>query len=99
MKDEDLEYLEEKFTTFSLDGQEFELFPGGKNTSLTVQNRAEYIVKAKHTQLALLSRAFKELKKGLNDSLAYVCYNMYTPEGLDKLVCGMNFVRGKLTIG
>ena len=68
MSEQDLLYLEEKFTTFVL-GKEFELFPLGRDTSLTAENRAEYFVRAKHAVLAVLKKPLEMLRRGLRENL------------------------------
>lgn len=92
MTEEDLEYLEETFTTFLGDGQEFELEIGGKQRKLTVANRHEYIEKCKAIHLQCLIKPFEQLRKGFQSSTPSYLLRDNTPEETDKIFTGMNYV-------
>lgn len=92
MTDTDLEYLEETFTTFLGDGQEYELEVGGKLKKLTSENRHEYVQKCKQIHIECLKKPFEAMRKGFFDStFTYVAVDI-APDEIEKHVCGMNYV-------
>lgn len=92
MSDADLEYLEETFTTFLGDGQEYELEFEGKQKKLTVQNRHEYVEKCKQIHLECLRRPFDMIRRGFFDSTFSYFGNDLSSEEFEKHNCGMNYV-------
>lgn len=64
MQPDHLEYIDETFVTFLLDGSEVELKPNGKNIKLTKENRAEYISLLKQVNFAQFLPAFLKIKEG-----------------------------------
>lgn len=92
MSEDELEYLEEHFTTFLPDGKEYELEVGGKDRSLTVSNRMEYIEKTKKTHLAYLEKTFGMMRRGFREYLHPYRFYMNGPSDLEKMICGMNYV-------
>lgn len=92
MTADDLEYLDEKFTTFLGDGQEYELEFGGRNRKLTIQNRLEYIEMSKALHMNSLFKAFKMIKRGLEESIFPFYYNISKAYDLEQKMMGMNYV-------
>jgi hypothetical protein len=88
----DLEYLDEKFTTFLGDGNEYELEYGGKNRQLTIENRAEYIELCKTIHLSTLFKPFEMIKRGVQDTIFPFFYNQFNYASLEEKMMGMNFV-------
>ena len=81
MPDQDLDYLEETFTTFLADGQEYELMPGGKQRRLTVANRHEYVHRCRQVLLHSLRKPLEHLRSGFLDSaFSYVAADMAADE-------------------
>ena len=92
MPDQDLDYLEETFTTFLADGQEYELMPGGKQRRLTVANRHEYVHRCRQVVLDSLRKPLEHLRRGFLDSaFSYVAADLAADE-LEKHSCGMDYV-------
>jgi hypothetical protein len=92
MTENDLEYLEENFTTFLPDGKEYELEPRGKERRLTLSNRIEYIEKTKQLHLGYLEKAFELMCRGFKDYLHPYKFYLNPPLELEQHICGMNYV-------
>jgi hypothetical protein len=88
----DLEYLDEKFTTFLGDGQEYELEYGGRMKTLTFDNRAEYVEKSKVVHMSSLMKAFEMIKRGLEETIFPYYYSWFKAPDLEKKMMGMNYV-------
>ena len=93
MADEDIEYLDEKFTTFLSDGQEFELVPYGRQEKLTMQNKSEYIRLSQLIHKEQLIKPFEMARRGFRDSTFNHRYVSYTPTEMEKRITGMDYVR------
>jgi hypothetical protein len=92
MPDSDLEYLDEKFVTFLSDGKEYELVPNGKNIPVTPGNKSLYIELTKTVHLAQLERPFRLIRDGFRFMAPEHYIALHTPEGLEKDLCGMDYV-------
>jgi HECT-domain (ubiquitin-transferase) len=92
MSDDELDYLEETFTTFLGDGLEYELEVGGKLRKLNAQNRHEYVLKCQQVHLECLKKPFEAMRRGFLDSAFTYAAMDLTPEELEKHCCGMNYV-------
>lgn len=90
----DLEYLEESFCTFLNDGREYELVPNGKQIKLTVENRSQYVALSKSLQISSLMKPFEAIRRGFVESIYPYVYQVLHPQQLEKLISGMNYVRG-----
>lgn len=92
MTQDDLEYLEEYFTTFLPDGKEYELEAGGSQKVLSVTNKYEYIEKTKEVHLAYLEKSFSQIRRGFYDYYCPYKFMLNSPSELDQLLCGMDYV-------
>lgn len=92
METQDLEYLEQTFTTFLNDGREYELVPNGKQIKLTVENRGDYVALSKSTQIAALIKPFAAIRRGFVESIYPYVYSVLYPSQLEKMISGMNYV-------
>jgi HECT-domain (ubiquitin-transferase) len=92
MTEEEIEYLEETFTTFLADGKEYDLEINGRDKKLTIQNRGEYIEKCKQIHLQQLEKPFWYIRNGFKDYIAHYRYMHLTPIALEQRLCGMDYV-------
>lgn len=92
MSSDDLEYLDESFTTFLGDGQEYELEFGGKDKKLSSANRHEYIEKSKAMHLYSVMRSFRMIKRGLQETMFPFFYNCLSATELEQKMTGMDYV-------
>jgi hypothetical protein len=92
MTAEDLEYLDERFTTFLGTGEEYELEYDGKSRILNIDNREEYIEKCKSLHMNALLKPFEMIKRGLQESIMPLYFNWFCASDLEEKMMGMNYV-------
>jgi len=93
MPEEELEYLDESFVTFLLDGSEIELKPNGKNITLTAENKYEYLSLIKEKNFSQFIPAFKAIRDGFYMFASpYTFTKFLTPKTFEQRLCGVNYV-------
>jgi hypothetical protein len=93
MPESDLEYLDENFITFLLDGSEIELKPNGRNITLTAENKYEYLSLIKEKNFTQFLPAYKAMRDGFYHFAANETNCKFlTPQTFEQKLCGMNYV-------
>lgn len=93
MPEEELEYLDESFVTFLLDGSEIELKPNGKNITLTAENKYEYLSLIKEKNFSQFMPAFKAIRDGFYMFASPFTFTKFlTPKTFEQRLCGVNYV-------
>lgn len=93
LAEEDLEYLDQNFTTYLSDGKQVELFPGGAGIKLTAENRLKYIELCKQIHMAELLKPFSAMRRGFRAFLPSFIYSLITPAQLESGIVGIKGVR------
>lgn len=79
---------DEKFTTRDSSGREVELFPGGKEKSVTYENCGEYADLVVKLRLNENPKAYSKLREGISASVPLDYLNLFSWKQLETLVCG-----------
>lgn len=66
-----------------------DLIANGSNTQLTADNAREWASKFEHHLLHALDSAATTLRTGFNSVLPLDVLNLYTPQALERLICGV----------
>ncbi|CAM9164819.1 unnamed protein product [Ectocarpus sp. 8 AP-2014] len=78
----------ENFTAVSLDNREVELKPGGKNISVTWDNRFEYADLMEKQRLSECCSMVKHIRKGLATVVPLTVLGMFNWDEVETMVCG-----------
>ena len=82
----DLSYI--NFVFKRCDGSEVELIPNGKNVTLTLQNRDNYLALMLHHKIHEFDDQIAAIRRGLSDILPLHLLPIYTHLELEHVVCG-----------
>ena len=77
-----------RFEAVSADGQTYELIPGGRNISITVENLREYCSNYRQYRLQEFSRQIEYIRQGLYSVVPGYFLSLYTGRELEEAVCG-----------
>ena len=99
LADDELEYLDQTFTTYLSDGKEFELFPNGSKVKVDVTNRVTYIELCKQVHMAELLKPFASIRRGFKKFAPGFVYSLITPVNMEAGIVGIKGVHKGLTPG
>jgi E3 ubiquitin-protein ligase HERC2 len=92
MSDDELEALQENMIVYLPNGKVFELVKGGKEVALNRCNRVFFVENIKKVLLSQLEPAFRLMRDGFRSMVPSGTVEFTTPDGLEKYVCGADFV-------